>query len=281
MMTIGSANGAALQKGNGSIQTGYSAMNGQADAYSKGIQNQIANAQRQLQELSSNENMTSEEKMKKRQEIQQQINELNMQLRQHQMEQRMEERTAKRQTKGSPVEELLGGTGNRKTGRKGTGISQASMAAIISADSSIKQAKIQGNVATKMEGKAAVLESEIKMDEALGGDAKGKKEELAKVEQMAAKATASQMETLGDANEAIEEAAKAEGDADKGPDTKTDAAVNGSTKKDNKKTDNKKTNSAIKDNAIKENKKTDVSAPADIPATEQKKAGYVSVDIRL
>ena len=82
MMTIGSANGAALQKGNGSVQTGYSAMNGQTDAYSKGIQNQIANAQRQLQELSSNENMTSEEKMKKRQEIQQQINELNMQLRQ-------------------------------------------------------------------------------------------------------------------------------------------------------------------------------------------------------
>ena len=106
----------------------------------------------------------------------------------------------------------------------------------------------------KMEGKAAVLESEIKMDEALGGDAKGKKEELTKVEQMAAKATASQMETLGDANEAIEEAAKAEGDADKGSDTKTDAAVNGSTKKDNKKTDN----------AIKENKKTDVSAPADM-----------------
>ena len=135
----------------------------------------------------------------------------------------------------------------------------------------IKQTKIKGSVAKKMERKAAVLESEIKMDEALGGDAKGKKEELTKVEQMAAKATASQMETLGDANEAIEEAAKAEGDADKGSDTKTDAAVNGSTKKDNKKTDN----------AIKENKKTDVSAPADIPATEQKKAGYVSVDIRL
>ena len=153
MMTIGSANGAALQKGNGSVQTGYSTMNGQTDAYSKGIQNQIANAQRQLQELSSNANMTSEEKMKKRQEIQQQINELNMQLRQHQMEQRMEERTAKRQTKGSPVEELLGGTGNRKTGRKGTGLSQASMAAMISADSSIKQAKIQGSVATKMKGR--------------------------------------------------------------------------------------------------------------------------------
>ncbi len=42
------------------------------DSYSRSIQNQIANAQKQLQELSSNKNMTLEEKMAKRQEIQQQ-----------------------------------------------------------------------------------------------------------------------------------------------------------------------------------------------------------------
>ena len=36
---------------------------------SRNIQNQIANAQKQLQELSSNEEMTLEEKMKKRQEF--------------------------------------------------------------------------------------------------------------------------------------------------------------------------------------------------------------------
>ena len=58
------------------------------DSVSKNIQNQIANAQNQLQELSANENMSAEEKMKKRQEIQQQITDLNNQLRQHQIEQR-------------------------------------------------------------------------------------------------------------------------------------------------------------------------------------------------
>ena len=58
------------------------------DSVSKNIQNQISNAQKQLQELSANKDMSIEEKMKKRQEIQQQIADLNNQLRQHQIEQR-------------------------------------------------------------------------------------------------------------------------------------------------------------------------------------------------
>ena len=61
------------------------------DSVSKNIQNQIANAQKQLQELSANKDMSIEEKMKKRQEIQQQITDLNNQLRQHQIEQRKEQ----------------------------------------------------------------------------------------------------------------------------------------------------------------------------------------------
>ena len=61
-MKINGTNGANTQM----VQMG---MNQAADSYSKNIQNQIANAQKQLQELSSNEDMTLEEKMKKRQEI--------------------------------------------------------------------------------------------------------------------------------------------------------------------------------------------------------------------
>ena len=114
-------------------QMGQMGMNQATDSYSKNIQNQIANAQKQLQELSSNEEMTLEEKMKKRQEIQQQISDLNMQLRQHQMEQRKEK----------------------------------------------QQAKAQGSVATSMEGRAGVLESEIKNNH--GSDVTKKKEELADV----------------------------------------------------------------------------------------------------
>ena len=43
------------------------------DSVSKNLQSQIANAQKQLQEISENKEMSLEEKMKKRQEIQQQI----------------------------------------------------------------------------------------------------------------------------------------------------------------------------------------------------------------
>ena len=195
-MKINGINGA-------NTQMGQMGMNQATDSYSRNIQSQIAIAQKQLQELSSNEEMTLEEKMKKRQEIQQQISDLNMQLRQHQAEQRKE----KQQAKASSMDDMIGGT-KSKAGEKGIGMSQASMTAMISADTSIKQAKVQGSVATSMEGRAGVLESEIKNNH--GADVTKKKEELADVTQKAQAATASQMNTLAEANKAMEEAAVAE-----------------------------------------------------------------------
>lgn len=115
-MTINGINGV-------NTQVGQMGMNQVTDSYSRNIQKQIADAQKQLQELSSNEDMTLEEKMKKRQEIQQQISDLNMQLRQHQMEQRRE----KQQAKGSSMDDMLGGTRNAenaRAGSKGTGLSK-------------------------------------------------------------------------------------------------------------------------------------------------------------
>jgi hypothetical protein len=63
--------------------------------------------------------MSLEDKMKKRQEIQQEIADLNNQLRQHQIEQRKEQ-----QSKGLSMDDMLGG--NRtvaKSGNKGSGLS--------------------------------------------------------------------------------------------------------------------------------------------------------------
>lgn len=216
-MEISSINGA-------NAQIGQMGMNQATDSYSRNIQNQIADAQKQLQELSSNEDMTLEEKMKKRQEIQQQISDLNVQLRQHQMEQRRE----KQQAKGSSMDDMLGGTGNTSSAKaenKSTRISQASMTALISADSSMKQAKVQGNVTSRFEGRAGVLEIEIKLDESravngLSANTEGKKAELVEVEQKAMDVTAAQMETLGEVNQSIEEAEKTDEQSDN-KDTKT------------------------------------------------------------
>lgn len=217
-MTINGISGANTQ----AAQIG---MNQAMDSYSKNIQNQIANAQKQLQELSSNEEMTLEEKMKKRQEIQQQISDLNMQLRQHQIEQRKEQ-----QSKGASMDDMLGGNRTAaKSGNKGSGLLQASMQAMISADSSMKQAKVQGSVATQMQGRANVLKAEIKQS----GSTEAKEAELADLEQKAVNATASQMNTLAEANKAVSEAAAAERTEKKTSDAKEEkeAQAEGKTEK--------------------------------------------------
>ena len=131
-MRIAGLNGANTQAGGMKMAT---------DSVSKNIQNQIANAQKQLQELSENKDMNIEEKVKKRQEIQQQITDLNNRLRQHQIEQRKEqqEKVAKSATK-------------RESSRKETnsaGLSQESMKAMISADSAVSQAQVQGECSNK------------------------------------------------------------------------------------------------------------------------------------
>lgn len=176
---------------------------GQEDALTKRLKSQIADAQKKMQELSANKDMSVEEKMKKRQELQKQVSDLNMQLRQHQMELRKEKmqpkQTAEKDTKHKRDDE--------KAHNYNTGFSEESMCAIMSAESSIEQSKIQGNVATRMEDRAGVLEAEIKIGH---GDVESKKEELADVEQKAMNAKASQLSTLDKAESRLEEISRAE-----------------------------------------------------------------------
>ena len=201
------------------------------DSYSKNIQNQIQAKQQELQKLSESEDMSLEDKMKKRQEIQQEISDLNIQLRQHQIEQRREQR----QSKGSSMDDMLGGkqqaqkksqNGHEHNSPKVSLLSQASMTALISADSSMKQAKVQGSVATQMEGRANVLKAEMKQS----GSTEAKEAELADLEQKAANATASQMNTLAEANKAASEAAEAES-TDKKDSDANEAQAEGKTEK--------------------------------------------------
>ncbi len=138
-MEISSINGA-------NAQVRQMGINQATDSYSRNIQNQIANAQKQLQELSSNKDMTQEEKMTKRQELQQQISDLNMQLRQHQVEQRRE-----KQQKQSSFDDLLGG--NQKTGVADTGV-------IISLSTTKEQIVGMKKVRTDLQGKLRTAQTE-------------------------------------------------------------------------------------------------------------------------
>lgn len=173
---------------------------GKMDSYSKGIQNQIASAQKKLQDLSSREDMSPEEKMKKRQEIQKQINDLNNQLRQHQIEQR-KEKQKKKEASAADVKNA-----GKKEGSSSPGFSQAGMGALLSADHAMDQAKVQKGVATDLKGEARVLKSEIKQDARLGIDTSEKNEALAKLEKSAENAVASQVQILGETKEKVSEA---------------------------------------------------------------------------
>ena len=259
MMKINGFNGT-------NTQTGAMGMAQANDSVSKNIQNQIANAQQKLQDLSSNEELSLEDKMKKRQEIQQEITNLNQQLRQHQIEQRKEQ-----QSKKSSMDDMVAGTKNTSA-KKGTGLSQAGMRAMISADSSMKQAKVQGSMATQMEGRASVLESEIKQDAGKGNTEK-KEEELADLQAKAQSATASQMSSLSDANKSMEEAAKA--------DNRTDAAE---TKKDQpQKAENTQENADTATDASENaDVKTETAETIKNPASESgQSVVYTPIDIRL
>ena len=257
-MKINGLNGANSQVG------GMNMMKA-TDSVSKNIQNQISNAQKQLQEISANKDMSIEEKMKKRQEIQQQINDLNNQLRQHQIEQRKEKVENSRKQKKRA----------QKVGKKSSGLSQANMKAMLYADSAMARAQVQGSVATQMEGRAGVLESEIKLDSARGGDVSAKKEELEEVQQKVAAVETAQMNTLADASKKMEEAAKEEPQTEKtdAKDKKVDKKeVVSDEKQDTKITE---TEERVVTNEIG----ADVAENAEVSAQED--ITYTHVDVRL
>ncbi len=145
-MTINNINGLSNGINGASTQIGQMGMNQMADSYSRNIQNQIADAQKQLQELSSNKDMTQEEKMTKRQELQQQISDLNVELRQHQMEQRRE-----KQQKQSSFDDMIGE--NQKTGAVDTGV-------IISLSTAKEQIAGMKKVRTDLQGKLRTAQTE-------------------------------------------------------------------------------------------------------------------------
>ena len=92
------------------------------------------------------------------------------------------------------MDDMVAETSNTSK-KKDTGIvTGQSMQAMLCADSSMKQAKVQGSMATQIQGRASVLESEIKQDAGKGNTEK-KEEELAELKAKAQSATAAQMST--------------------------------------------------------------------------------------
>ena len=185
--------------GTTNMQTGMFSQAGAGDTVSKSLQSQIASAQKQLQELSSNDRMSVEEKRKKRQELQKQIVDWNNQLRQHQIEERKKKQQEQKKANTDTRQK------QNTTQGAGNGLSGESMQAMIGADVSVKQAKIQSSTTGRMEGKARVLETEAKNSSEVV--AERKQEEAGDLQAKVQTAVQAQMDTLAEAEDSLAKAA--------------------------------------------------------------------------
>ncbi len=162
-----------------------------ADNGSKNIQNQIASKQQRLNRLSSNSEMSAEEKAKERQKIQKQIEELNRKLELLRMEQEKEAKEAKKEQEQKLVlnEEMQAGTVQKEQNNNDVSKNQEekvehvdlignNIQKILVADALLQKNRIQNSVNTQKEHKENILKSEIKMNELYGNDNTAKKEEL-------------------------------------------------------------------------------------------------------
>ncbi len=181
------------------------------DTESKGIENQITSARQQLQKLSSDQEMTVEEKKQKRQEVQKQIADLNRELRQRQMELRKEQleeqqdrkadakETNKDNKTGMSTAESEKEEDSKEKEEQQITFPKGSMAAIVSADTSKEQADTQRSVVLSLEGTARIMQSEIDLDAGRGQNTERKKAALESIQQRASQASQAQFGLLSNA----------------------------------------------------------------------------------
>ncbi len=179
------------------------------DTVSKEIQGRIMNAQKRRQELSSDMEMSAEEKADVRQKIQQEISDLKRELRQRQAEEKKKqqeaqraaeaERERKKSTAQDTVKEKqktqsVQETDNRQQDNQ-SGSEDGSKAAVreveednreakpgviqksLSTQSTLRQVRIATNVAAQAEGNVRIREAEINQDAARGADVESLKKE--------------------------------------------------------------------------------------------------------
>ena len=84
---------------------------------------------------------------------------------------------------------------------------------LLSANASMQIARVQQGAKNQMDGHAGVLDAEIKLDSARGGDVKKKQEELEETKKKASELEASTVNTLSTANDDLKKAAKEDQEA--------------------------------------------------------------------
>lgn len=164
------------------------------DTGSKTLQNQIANKEQRLNRLSSNSELSAEEKAKERQELQKQIAELNRKLRLLRMEEAEEEKKIRKEQeqkaalreemqissiqKDSLTEPTQKDTKNQEEKLEPVELPSKSIQKILTANASLQKNLVKNQVRKQKEHTEHILESEIKMDEIYGNENTFKQAEL-------------------------------------------------------------------------------------------------------
>ncbi|MCM1397921.1 MAG: FlxA-like family protein [Clostridium sp.] len=167
------------------------------DAISKSIENEISDVQRQRQQVSK-QDLSADEKMKKRRELQQEISRLNNQLRQRQAEtrrkQNQEEAAKERDTENVKADDekkvQLSTSKKDETKEKETESKTVEMQdakkeqgteqKVVSAETVVSQSRLQKVVVSGIRNDIRILKGEIKQDKARGENVDDKKKQLEK-----------------------------------------------------------------------------------------------------
>lgn len=167
------------------------------DAISKSIEDEISDVQRQRQQVSK-EDLSADDKMKKRQELQQEISRLNNQLRQRQAEARKKqnkeelakERDAENVKTDNEKKEQVVASKKDETKEKETESKTVEMQdakkdkvkeqTVVSAEAAISQSRLQSKVVSGIQNDINILKGEIRQDKARGENVDDKKEQLEK-----------------------------------------------------------------------------------------------------
>ena len=166
------------------------------DSKAQKLETQITNAKQDLSHLSSESQVSAEEKAKKRQEIQREIDELNRKLKllREQKKAEAKEEAKKQQEKKIIREEMFEENNSQEKVKDKNSqkpdekledieLPAADMQKLYTTQNSIQQSSIIENTEQEKEGKTNVLKSELKLDTLHGTNPESKKEELAKMQE--------------------------------------------------------------------------------------------------
>jgi hypothetical protein len=153
-----------------------------------------------LQSVSENKNLSDKEKKEKKEELQNQIKELNSQLFQRKIEIQKEKREkAIAETEDQELDQ------NKTEEEKEESLNIHIMEGLISADSAMKSAESLNVLKTELKGIARTLGSEMKMDAGRGNLSGAKQSELSKLEERISNVDESVNGKIASAREDIEE----------------------------------------------------------------------------